>query len=171
MANKFSVSTYSPSDVSLVIGGYVLSGWDRISISRRTDSFKPVYGIRGKHTRVRSGAPDTRDSSAFISITLSQESQSNDVLSEIHRQDLLQGTSRLGLTLKDASGTSIFSSHEAYIVTFANVEFANDFGTREWRIFCQTTVSKYNVGSNAQPQTSLLDTAINEVSFFVSGLF
>lgn len=170
MANGFSVSTYSPSDVALVIGGYTLAGWDRISIVRRTDNFKPIYGIRGKHTRVRMGGKDARESSAFITIVLSQESQTNDVLSDIHRQDIEQGTARIALTLKDSSGSSVFSSDEAYITNFAAAEFSNDFGTREWRIFCQTTET-YNVGNNTRPQTSIFDTAINEVSSFVSGLF
>ena len=170
MANKFNVATYSPSDVGLVIGGYTLSGWDRISITRRVDNFKPIYGIRGKHTRVRMGGKEARESSAFITIILSQESQANDVLSEIHRQDIDQGTARIALTLKDNSGGSVFSSSEAYIMNFAASEFANDFGTREWRIFCQTTET-YNVGNNMKPQTTILDTAINEVSSFVSGLF
>lgn len=169
MANSFTVATYNPSEVSLTLGGYTLSGWDRISISRRTDSFKPIYGIRGKHTRVRSGGKNTNDSSCFISITLSQESQANDVLSEIHSQDIAQGTARIALTLKDESGTSVFSSKEAYILSFANAEYSIDFGTREWRIFCQTT-STYNVGSNVRPQNSLLDSAINEVTSFVSGI-
>lgn len=169
MANGFSVSTYSPSDVALVIGGYTLAGWDRISIVRRTDSFKPIYGIRGKHTRVRMGGKDARESSAFITIVLSQESQTNDVLSDIHRQDIEQGTARIALTLKDSSGSSVFSSDEAYITNFAAAEFSNDFGTREWRIFCQTT-DTYNVGNNTRPQTSIFDTAINEVSSFVSGI-
>lgn len=169
MANGFSVSTYSPSDVALVIGGYTLAGWDRISIVRRTDSFKPIYGIRGKHTRVRMGGKDARESSAFITIVLSQESQTNDVLSDIHRQDIEQGTARIALTLKDSSGSSVFSSDEAYITNFAAAEFSNDFGTREWRIFCQTTET-YNVGNNTRPQTSIFDTAINEVSSFVSGI-
>lgn len=169
MANGFSVSTYSPSDVALVIGGYTLAGWDRISIVRRTDNFKPIYGIRGKHTRVRMGGKDARESSAFITIVLSQESQTNDALSDIHRQDIEKGTARIALTLKDSSGSSVFSSDEAYITNFAAAEFSNDFGTREWRIFCQTTET-YNVGNNTRPQTSIFDTAINEVSSFVSGI-
>ena len=170
MTNKFTVPTYDPSSVDLAIGGYLISGWDRISIARRTEMFKPVYGIRGKHTRVRMGGKNTRDTSAFINITLSKESQANDVLSEIHRQDSEDGTARITLTLKDKSGSSLFSSDEAYILKYADSEFSNDFGTREWRLFCQSTGS-YLVGGNVTPQSSLLDRAINEVSSFVSGIF
>lgn len=170
MANNFTVATYNPSDVSLVVGGYTLSGWDRISITRRTDNFKPVYGIRGKHTRVRMGGKEARESSAFITVVLSQESQANDVLSEIHRQDIEEGTARIALILKDSSGGSVFSSNEAYITNFAASDFSSDFGTREWRLFCQTTET-YNVGNNTKPQTSILNTAIDEISSFVSDLF
>lgn len=169
MANNFSVSTYSPSDVALVVGGYTLSGWDRISIVRRTDTFKPVFGIRGKHTRVRMGGKEAKESSAFVTITLSQESQANDVLSAIHTEDIDRGTGRLAIELKDSSGTSVYSSNEAYITNFAASEFSNDFGRREWRIFCQTT-DTFNVGNNTRPQTSIFDSAINEVSSFVSGI-
>lgn len=170
MANSFSVNTYSPSDVELVIAGYSVAGWDSISISRRVESFKPIYGIRNKHTRVRAGSANTRDSSAFITFTLAKESQSNDTLSYIHELDIDQGTGRLTLILKDKSGTSVFSSDEAYILGYPESPFNNDFTTRTWRIFCQTTKT-YLVGGNSRPQTSLLDTAVNEVSSFVSGIF
>jgi len=170
MANTFTVPTYSPSSVDLVVGGYTLSGWDRISIARRTEMFKPVYGVRGKHTRVRTGGKETRDTSTFITVVLSKESQANDVLSEIHRQDIENGTARISLTLKDKSGSSIFSSNEAYIIKYADSEFTNDFGAREWRLFCQTTET-YLVGGNVSGQSSLLDSAINEVSSFISGVF
>ena len=72
--------------------------------------------------------------------------------------------------LKDKSGTSVFSSDEAYILGYPESSFNNDFTTRAWRIFCQTTKT-YLVGGNSRPQTSLLDTAVNEVSSFVSGIF
>lgn len=167
MANNFSVATYSPTDVALIIGGYTLSGWDRISIARRTDSFKPIFGIRGKHTRIRMGGKEARETSAFITITLSQESQANDVLSEIHRQDIDEGTARIALILKDSSGSSVFSSNEAYITNFAAAEFSNDFGTREWRMFAQTTET-YNIGNNTRPSTSLVDSVLDSVSSLFS---
>lgn len=170
MANNLSISTYSPSDVTLVIAGYVLSGWDTINISRRTDSFKPVYGIRGKHARVRTGGGTTPDTSAIITLTLAQESASNDVLSAIHELDISEGTGRIVLTLKDKSGGSLFNSHEAYIISYPDAPFSNDFGTRQWRIFCQSTKT-YFVAGNTKPSTGLLDSAIGSATDFVSGLF
>jgi len=78
MTNSFSVETYSASDVKLSIGGYIITGWDNLSINRRVKAFTPVYGIRGKNTRVKNV-----DSSATITVTLIQTAQSNDVLSAI----------------------------------------------------------------------------------------
>lgn len=170
MTNSFSVLTYSPSDVELVIAGYSIAGWDSISISRRTDSFKPIFGIRNKHTRVRAGSATTRDTSAMITFSLSQESASNDVLSYIHDLDIDQGTARIVLTLKDKSGKSVFSSDEAYIISYPQASFTNDFSNRDWRIFCQSTKT-YLVGGNSRPQTSIFDTAINAASSFVSNIF
>ena len=166
MTNSFTISTYNPSDVTLVVAGYVIAGWDTISITRRTDSFKPVAGIRGKHARVRTGGSLNPDTSAIITLTLAQESQSNDVLSAIHELDITEGTGRIVLTLKDKSGGSLFNSHEAYILSYPESVFTNDFSGRQWRIFCQSTKT-YFVGGNTKPQTSLLDSATS----FVSGLF
>lgn len=166
MANNFTVATYSPSDVQLTIAGYTIAGWDRITITRRTDSFKPVYGIRSKHTRVPSGSPSNKDTSAILTFSLSQESTSNDILSDIHAMDIANGTGRLPITLKDLSGQSVFSSDEAYILSFPESAFVNDFSNRDWRIFCQTTKT-YKVGGNTSPQSSILDTAAS----FISSIF
>ena len=115
---KMSISTYSPSDVKLVIGGYTIVGWDNVTISRRSQGFITIPGIRGKHTRVPSG-----DSSATITFSLIQTSPSNDVMSAIHELDLVEGTGRIALTLTDLSGRSVFNSIEAYIVGYPEVTF------------------------------------------------
>ena len=151
MANSFSVFTYSPSDVHLIISGYSLAGWDSISIARPDKSINVVKGIRGKHTRVIN-----EDTSATISVRLLQTVQANDVLSEIHELDRQQGTGRLTLTLRDSSGRSVFSSNEAYIVGYPTVTYSGNFEYRLWSIFCQTT-SPHIVGGNSTPTTSLLD--------------
>ena len=138
------VFTYSPKEVQLTFGGYTVTGWQSISIARSVDAYKPIRGIRGKHTRVKNA-----DTSCMITLPLLQTSMSNDVLSRIHELDIANGTGRIELTLSDLKGTSVFNSVEAYIVGYPEVTYSGEFEYRQWRIFCQTTGS-YTVGGNAQ---------------------
>lgn len=164
MANSFSVNTYSASEVRLIIGGYQITGWESITITRSVKGFNPIRGIRGKNTRIRN-----TDSSATITIPLLQTSPSNDVFSSIHEQDLQFGTGRLSLTLKDGSGRSVFSSGEAYITGFPTTPMSGQFEYRPWEIFAQTT-DTYTVAGNTRPSNSLFDAALNEATNFVDGL-
>lgn len=163
MANSFTVNTYSPKDVILTISGYQITGWQSISISRSSKGFTSIRGIRGKNTRI----PNV-DTSATLSVSLLQTSQSNDVLSYIHSLDLQEGTARIVLMLKDNSGKSVFSSSEAYITSYPVVSFSGQFEYRNWEIFCQKT--KFSVGGNAKPATSLFDSAISEAGNFINNL-
>ena len=161
------VFTYSPSEVQLTFGGYTVTGWQSISITRSVDAFKPVRGIRGKHTRVRNA-----DTSCTITIPLLQTSMSNDVFSRIHELDIQKATGRIELTLSDLKGTSVFSSREAYILGYPEVVYSGEFEYRQWKLFCQTTGS-YTVGGNAQTinifssifnsAAGLVNTAINNI--------
>lgn len=165
MANSFTVNTYSPSDVIITVGGYQLTGWQNITISRTVKGFTVIRGIRGKNTRV----PNV-DTSATITISLLQTSQGNDVLSYIHELDLNEGTARIALMLKDNSGRSVFSSNEAYITGFPVAAFTGQFEYRNWEVFAQTT-STYVVAGNARPSTSLLDGALDDISGFLDNIF
>jgi hypothetical protein len=155
---KFSLNTYSASDVILTIGGYQITGWESITIARRVDGFVPVFGIRGKHTRI-----PTNDTSSFITLPILQTSQSNEVLSTIHGLDLIEGTGRLAILLKDNSGASVFSSNEAYIVGYPETVFSGTFEYRNWSILCQTT-DTFIVGGNAKGTSSIFDSALSAVS-------
>lgn len=163
--NKFGVNTYSPSDIILTVAGYQATGWERINIARRVDSFIPVYGIRGKHTTVPSG-----DTSATIIVPILQTSQTNDVFSTILGLDEVRGTGRLTLSLKDMSGDSVFSSNEARILGYPEVVFSGGFEYRVWKIYCQST-STYKVGGNGRPATNLFDSIVSGASDFISSIF
>ena len=143
------VNTYSPQDVNLIISGFKVTGWDNITISKTNPSFTTVQGIRGKHTRVRN--PDTSCSLVFNII---QTDRSNNTLSAIHDADLSQGTGKLSVMLKDDSGTSVFSSYDAYITTYPEVVFSGEFEYRQWTVFCQS-VKDYRVGGNSKPKSVL----------------
>lgn len=165
MSNNFTVQTYSPKDVILTIGGYQLTGWQSVIIGRSVKGFAVIRGIRGKNTRV----PNV-DTSATITISLLQTTQGNDVLSRIHELDLVEGTARIALMLKDRSGHSVFSSDEAFITGYPTATFSGQFEYRNWEIFCQTTKS-YVVGGNARPATDLLDGAVSEIGNFIDNVF
>lgn len=165
MANNFTVQTYSPKDVILTIGGYQLTGWQSVNISRSVKGFAVIRGIRGKNTRV----PNV-DTSATITISLLQTAQGNDVLSQIHGLDLEKGTARIALTLKDRSGLSVFSSNEAFITGYPTATFSDRFEYRNWELFCQATQS-YVVGGNARGATDLLDSALSGVGNFIDNIF
>lgn len=164
MQNKFTVDTYDPSDVTLIIGGYQIKVWESISIARSAPGFVTIRGIRGKNTRVRQN-----DTSAVIQVPILQTSPSNGVLSEIHSLDLQNGTGRIGLALKDSSGRSVFSSDEAYIVGYPETVFSGTFEYRVWNIFCQTTKS-FRIAGNSRPSTSLFDSALSSISDLASRL-
>jgi len=165
MTNSFTVNTYSPKDVILTIGGYQLTGWQSISITRSAKSFTVIRGIRGKNTRI-----PNKDFSATITISLLQTSQSNDVLSTILIADEENGTARIALTLKDNSGRGVFSSNEAYITGFPAVVYSGQFEYRNWEFFAQTT-NTYTLGGNAKSTTGLVNDAISGIGNLIDNIF
>lgn len=155
MAN---VNTYTPSDVYLIVCGEQMDGWETINVERNTtEAFKFIKGIRGKNTRVRDN-----DSSAKITISIIQTSELHDLLSEIHAQDLENGTGRLDVLLIDNSGTTKIHSIEAYIVGYPPKSFGESVSFLPWVIQCQSTES-YVVGGNTQPNAPLLAEALKKL--------
>lgn len=145
-----TVNTYSPNDVVLSIGEYIVTGWNTITVTR-SDVTKMVRGIRGQNTRSVS-----LDTSCTISIELLQTSTSNDVLSEIVDQDRIKQTGRLELQIKDTSGRSVLQSVNAYISNFPDISYGAEIGTRTWIIQCLN--ASYEVKGN---ETPLLQTLLN----------
>lgn len=152
-----TVNTYNPSDVYLILCGYQCSGWQDITIERSTPSFKHVKGIRGKHTRIRDV-----DTSAIITITVIQTSETNDILSDILEQDLESGTGRLEIMLVDKSGNTLVSSIEAYITGYPTKTFSDTVEFLPWVIQCQST-EDFVIGGNSQPSAPLLAEALKRL--------
>lgn len=149
------IYTYSPSEVDLIVAGYRVTGWNSIAVSRSATAFTLVRGIRGKNTRTRN-----RDSSAVIFIDVARTSPVNTVFSEIVRQDLVYGTGRLEILLKDKNGTSLYSSNEAFIDKHPDDAFTTELNNRRWTITCQSTLD-WNVGGNETAQESLFSSVTN----------
>jgi hypothetical protein len=159
------VNSYVPADVSLAFGGYVLTGWNTISIQRNYPVFTAVDGIRGKNTRTRN-----RNTSATIKFSCLQTGEANDLLSGIVTQDYELGNGRISLTLTDNSGSSLFFSSEAYITGYADAVFSEDFEYRVWTIQCASSEG-WNVGGNLEPANSLFSKVTGFVGDTIGSLF
>ena len=159
---SFDIKTFNPADVMFSLGGATIVGWNSISIKRDSPPFTVKKGIRGKHTRIRS-----YDTSATITISLPQISDWNDVFSSIVTQDTESATGRCEIMLQDYSGSSLFSSTQAYVVDYAETTFDSSIQARAWTIQCLTT-DNYFVGGASSPSTNLFDSAIRNISDFFS---
>lgn len=146
---SFSVYSYAPKDVSFIIGGYALTGWGSIRVSRNSQVYAQVRGIRGKNTRYRN-----TDTSATITISILQTEEANDILSQIVEKDRELGTGRIALTIKDNSGNAVISSSEAFIAGYPEVVYSGGFEYRNWTILCNST-SRFDVNGNTVAQESI----------------
>jgi len=151
------IYTYSPEEVDLIIAGYRVTGWNSIAVSRTSKAFTMVRGIRGKNTRVRH-----KDSSAVIFIDVIRTSPVNTVFSAVVRDDLIYGTGRLDILLKDKNGQSLFMSNEAYIDGYPDDAFTAELNNRRWTITCQTT-SEWNIAGSEKAQESLFSNITNSI--------
>jgi hypothetical protein len=126
-----TVSTYNPEDVVVTFGGFVLSNWDSVEVTRTAPAFRIIKGIRGKAARVR-----TLDTTAQVTLTLPSTSNANSVLAEIAEQDYVSGNGRIEMTIKDVSGFEVFSTPDAFIEKQADRNYGKDMPTRTWIIHC-----------------------------------
>lgn len=131
-----NVYSYSAGEVSLVISGTQIAGFDTIQVVTNPELYYMVKGMNGQHTRVRS-----YDTAATIQITLPQTSFSNDVLSTFLQNDYRRPTGALEIQVKDNSGRYLFNSVSGFIRGYADATFEEDITTRVWVVDClQSTV-------------------------------
>lgn len=139
--------TYIPSKVDVEISGYNVEGHVAVSFKLDNPQFTTIKGIRGRNTRVRS-----KNTSGVLTIEVLQTSPTNDLFSDILHKDLLFGTGRLVVKVKDKSGSSLFFSDEAYIEGFPELGFTDKAATRTWTINCLTVpLDQLTVGGNYKP--------------------
>lgn len=127
-----TVKTYDPTQVSLIVGGFNITGFadgSFVTVARNADAFALHIGTDGEGTRAKSS-----NKSGRITITLAQSSDSNAVLSAFLAADELSNTGVVPVLVKDSSGTSLFAAETAWIVKAPDAEFGRELGSREWII-------------------------------------
>lgn len=158
------VLTYVPSNISLLISGYRIEGWNRISIARNSPTFKQIRGIRGKNTRVRN-----KDTSATLTIETIQTGLVNEVLSMVLEADEVQGTARLEISLKDMTGTGFFSTTTGYITAYPEMSYSGDIGSVVWTIACDESL--LHIGNAESAAVGIVNNGVSRLKGFVSNLY
>lgn len=131
-------ATFSPYDVTIVITkgdvSHVVSGFSEdsiVTVDQVMPRFDLYTGADNTNTRIHKN-----NTSATITIPLTQTSNSNDVLTLLHKLDVAQRNSdgMFSLLIKDNSGRSVFSAFEAFIAVIPSASFGNSMQLREWVI-------------------------------------
>lgn len=124
MANQ--VGTYKVKSLICVIGGVIVDGWaDNDYITVKYDQ---------PRTQTREGADGgvgiavTESRLGTIEITLLQTSTVNDALTALFSD----ASRRYPFTLSDGSGSSVFTSSDAWIQDTPEANFGTDIKDRRW---------------------------------------
>lgn len=129
-----ALKTYDSKQVSIVFGGFLLSGFaeDRmVTVQRSSETWSKKTGTDGEVTRSKSN-----DKSGEVTFHLMQTAAANAVLSGLAIADELTNAGVVPLLVKDNSGASLFAAAEAWITKPPEAEFAKEAGSREWVIHC-----------------------------------
>lgn len=140
-----AVLTYSPSDVTIVLADYQLTGIMSVELQWTGTPFTFRRGIRGTNTRTYNN-----DNSATLRLEVSQTSITNDVLFQILEQDLANKSARLDITVKDVGGSTMFQSDQAYIPRFPSIKLSQGFENRVWTIDMLTVTKGFTIGGNSR---------------------
>lgn len=125
-----AVLTYDPKQVSVIVGGKIMSGFSDttfIKASRNEQAFNLKVGVDGEGTRAKSN-----NLSGKLEITLMQSSESNDDLSGFAAADELANAGVVPVLINDKSGRTVLQATTMWIQKYADVEFAKEASTRTW---------------------------------------
>ena len=144
MISAGAVKTYDPSQVHIIFGPLILTGYADgtfVNVNRKEDMFSLQIGTSGEGTRSKSN-----NRSGEVMVQLMQSSDSNAALSELALADEIGNVGVFPLFIKDNSGSSIYTAETAWIVKIPDSEFSREAGPREWKF--ETDVLVAHVGGN-----------------------
>lgn len=145
------LGTYSPESMVVVIskGDFVhtITGFADgtfLSFARRVPASDLYVG-----SDLSTGRVKRRNKATDITLTLHQFAASNAILQALQRadeEDDVGNTWVFSITVKDLSGTGVWSSNQAFIATVPDSPFSTTTETRDWVISAVSLSS--NIGSN-----------------------
>ena len=145
------LGNYSPESMVIVLskGDFVhtITGYADgtfLNIARITPASELYVGADLSTARVK-----RRNKASTITLTLMQHAASNAVMQALQRadeEDDIGNSWVFAITIKDLSGTGIWSSNQAFIATNPDTTFSTTTETRDWVI--QAVSLSANIGSN-----------------------
>lgn len=146
------LGNYSPESVVVVLSKgeflHTVQGYADgtfLNVSRITPASELYVG-----SDLSAGRVKRRNKASTITLTLHQFSPSNAVLQALQRADEEDDSDRwvVAMTIKDNSGTTLFSSNQAFVATIPDTGLSSTTETRDW-VFQAVSLSS-NVGSNTR---------------------
>ncbi len=128
------IHTYDCAKVLFSFGGSPITGFAAdtfIEVERDEDAYTKSGGTRGE--TVRSVNPNKGGS---ITITLMDDSISNDILSAIAIADELSRTGVVPCLGKEIGGTMLFAAGNSWIKKLPKIERGKELGTTKWVFDC-----------------------------------
>ena len=125
-----ALKTYDAKQVSIIVGGAIISGYadgSFVRVERNADQFSLVMGADGEATRSKSN-----NKSGRFTFTLQQSSDSNAILAGFAALDELSNNGIIPVLVKDNSGNSLHTAAQAWCVKYPSSEYAKESGTKEW---------------------------------------
>lgn len=151
MANEI-LATYSPEDLNIVISGngfsHTINGYADgtfVNITRLILGSEPYSGSDLTHARVVRA-----NKGASLTLSLSQTSESNDILSQLLENDSItrDDTWIFSVLIKDNTGRSMYFSRQCYIGGHPDSTFSTAIENRDWMIHCVKL--EQNLGGNGR---------------------
>ncbi|SKB05112.1 phage structural protein [Sporosarcina newyorkensis] len=122
-----SVNTYDPLDTNVVVNNTILTGFADgtfINVERDEESYTAHVGAKGEVARARNA-----NKMGKITVTLSQDSPSNSILSKMAR-----GKDTFSVSVVDQNFGSTSGGNDCWIEKPPNLEFGKEISEREWII-------------------------------------
>lgn len=116
---------YSPSELSLIVNGAPVRGWNSIDLSLPNERWSMDHDASGDGLFIENSAYRYFE----MTVNVSQQSEANDALSVIYAD----GTTS-GLLLKDNTGRTVFAAGKCKVI-LTSAPFAKDAQSdRGWKI-------------------------------------
>ena len=126
MAPTLGTRTYSPGEVTIIVGGVIVKDWVSVTWSRTNPRYVPTQGSDGELTRTENAGHQLVEGT----ITLSQASSSNLAVNALFTAGAV-----VPFIVKDNSGTSIHSIPECTLSSLGDGGYAAETTDREYNFF------------------------------------